>query len=189
VSLLSIVASPVWASVTGGLGVLGTGVLKYFQTKQEFANRLALEQLKLDEMRMMGELDQAKFAANMALARETGAAEAFTKSIEADAAAKGESRWVRNLRGATRPGLTWLYQACFLLILAFALIAWWRAWCEAYHVIPIVEYMISALVNLATMAFTWWFGQRQMDRVAISWGNKTFNGNVTPTPPAQQPIK
>jgi hypothetical protein len=184
--LLDILASPIWSSVTGGLGAVVTGVLAWMNKREDNKENAAKRAHELQLTTLMGQLDQAKFAATLAQVREQGAAEAFTETIKADAASHRGAKWVQSFREATRPALTWLYQVAFIVLLALSLIAWWKQWCGTYEILPLIEYMVIAIINAASFTLSWWFGQRQIDRAAISWGNKTFNGNVTPSTPKNE---
>ncbi len=149
----------------GLLGLLGTGVnfaLGYFQRKQEHSQRL--EWAKIE-----GELNAAKTAGDVAVARESGAAQAFTASVESEGKLPASFRWVDAVRALTRPGLTLL-----LIVLTWVLYYSSDADTQAY--------IAQNIVITAVASVTWWFGQRQLDRSTTSWGNKTAGASVTSGP-------
>ncbi len=177
-SLLDIAASPILSAALGGVSALATGVLGFFQKRED--NKFAL--LKMDKEReltqMMANIEDTKQAGILAAIREKGASEAFTASVESEGRIKGEATWVSNLRGSTRPGLTWLYQVAFFVFFGIALVALWKQWAEANDILPIIQYMVIAMINSATMTLSWWFGQRQMDKLTTTWGNKVSGASI-----------
>ncbi len=157
----------------GALGILGgiaNGILHFFQKKQD--NAFQLEHLKLSSSLRMGEL-----AGELASKREQGAADAFTASINADGRLRGEHKWVTSLRAFTRPGLTW-----YFVLMATAIMALYLLGVVALDSItdPILQYGVVTVFNTMVMMISWWFGQRQMDKAAISWGNRDTNAHLAP---------
>lgn len=157
-----------WTDILGNvasgglLGLLGTGVnfaLGYFQRKQEHAQRI-------ESLRLEGELNAAKTAGDVAVAREQGAAGAFVASQQAEANIGRSYKWVEAVRALTRPGLT-------LLLVLLATILRYSA-DEATR-----AYIDQNIIVTAVAAVTWWFGQRQLDRQTTSWGNKTAGASVS----------
>jgi hypothetical protein len=145
---------------TGGLlGLLGNALsfgMNYFKAKQEHGFRMA-------EMQRQADIQNAKTAGDIAVAREKGAADAFTASIQSDGRVKGASTWVVNLRESTRPVLT---HGGLLASIIFGLFS--------------IENALSVTVNCYTgMMIAWWFGQRAMDRSQLSWGNSTTNATIS----------
>lgn len=156
--------------VLGILGGIATGVLSYFQKKQDHAFRL-------DELRLTSSLRQGELAGELAKAREQGASEAFTESVRADGRLTGEWRWVTSLRAFTRPGLTWyftLLQTAIILLHLFGLFD--------LRTIedPIIQSGVMTVFGTTGMMIAWWFGQRQMDKSAVSWGNKDTGASLKP---------
>ena len=151
----------------GVLGRLGTAVnfgLGYFQRKQEHAQRI-------ETLRLEGELNAAKTAGDVALAREKGAGDAFTASVKSEAALPRSYAWVAAVRELTRPGLTFL-----LVALSFVFF---------FYKGPLNDtqaYIAQNIVVTAVAAVTWWFGQRQLDRSTTSWGNKAAGASVSSAP-------
>lgn len=182
-SLLDIAASPILSGVLGGVGALATGILGFFQKRDD--NRFAL--LRMDKERelaqLMANIEETRQAGILAAMREKGAGEAFTASVEADGKIRGEHRWASTLRAITRPGLTWLYQFIFLTAFALSFAAVVRGWGEQADALSLVQYFAIASVNSAMMTLSWWFGQRQMDKAALSWGNKVSGASVTTKTP------
>ena len=179
-SVLDLAASPILSGVLGGIGALANGILGFFQKKED--NKFAL--LKMDKERdmaqLMSQIEETRQAGLLAALREMGASEAFTASVEADGKLRGEHRWATTLRSITRPGLTWLYQIIFLILSGLALAAWFKGWANEADIVPVVQYLVIAAINSATMTLSWWFGQRQMDKLTNSWGNKVSSASVGP---------
>lgn len=157
-----------WTNILGNvasgglLGLLGTGVnfaLGYFQRKQEHAQ-------KVEMLRLEADVTAARTAGEVAVAREQGAAGAFTASQQAEASIGRSYRWVEAVRALTRPGLT-------LLLVILATILRYSA-DEATR-----AYIDQNIIVTAVAAVTWWFGQRQLDRSTLSWGNKTAGASVS----------
>lgn len=150
------------AASGGLLGLLGPFLTEGIGVvRGHFEHKRALEMLRLQT-----EAKNAEAAGAIAQAREAGAAAAFTASITADAATQGESRWVKDLRGATRPALTWTSLVASIL-------------CGALG----IENQLTLALNAYTgMTIAWWFGQRAIDRSGIAWQAGKFNARVVSTP-------
>lgn len=157
-----------WTDILGNvasgglLGLLGTAVnfgLGYFQKKQEHAQYI--ERAKLE-----GELNAAKTAGEVAVARESGAAAAFTASVNTEASIGKTYQWVNAVRALTRPGLT-------LLLLCLTWVLYYSA--DEFT----QSYIAQNIVITAVASVTWWFGQRQLDRSTTTWGNKTAGASVS----------
>lgn len=176
-------ASPIASTIAGGVGGIISSVLGFFQKRED--NRFALQKMdkEKDLAVVMANIEETKQAGMLAALREKGAGEAFTASVEADSKIPSSFKLVDALRGATRPGLTWLYQASFLLIFCLSLIAWWRNWCDQNLIQPYIEYMVIAMINNANLCLTWWFGQRASDKIGVSWGNRVSGASVSPSKP------
>lgn len=154
--------------LVGLVGGLATGVLNYFKQKQEHS-------FKIEEMKLGASLQAAKTAGDIALAREAGAAAAFTASQDADASITGTSTWVADLRGFTRPGLTWFFTfALFTIITVSAFVPDWLA--EAP---PLVSFGVTMITDTTGMMIAWWFGSRQIEKRMTVWGNKNANASVS----------
>jgi hypothetical protein len=150
----------------GALGIIGgvaSGLLNFFQKRQD--NKFELEKLSL-----RSNLQQGELAGELAKAREQGAADAFTASIKADTALRGEHKWVTSFRAFTRPGLTW-----YFVLLMTGILAGYIAGVIALDTIddPILQYGVVTVFNTTVMMISWWFGQRQIEKSGISWGNKS----------------
>jgi hypothetical protein len=166
-----------WTDILGNvasgglLGLLGTGVnfvLGYFKQKQEHAQRLEWARDNRETLALEGQLVAARTAGDLAVAREKGASDAFTASQRADAAyGSGKSyKWVSAVRELTRPGLT------VLLVVLTAIMR--------YSADPATRaYIDQNIVVTAVAAVTWWFGQRQLDRSSMSWGNQAAGASIT----------
>ncbi len=166
-SLAELIGNVSTGGILGIVGGIGTGLLNYFKQKQEHA-------FKIEEMKLGASLEQVKTAGNIALAREQGAAIAFAGSQAADAAITGTSTWVANLRGFTRPGLTWLFVfALFAIIAVSIFMPDWLA--EAP---PLLSFGVEMVVDTTGMMIAWWFGSRQIERQSRTWGNKDASASV-----------
>lgn len=179
-SLLDLAANPIFSGLTGGLFSVATGVLNFFQKKQDNAHALALKDKERELLALQSNVDQAKLAGLMALMREQGAADAFTASIEAEGKLSSSGKWPSLLRESVRPVLVYTYQVAFFIMLAAALLAWFRKWAGEAELVPLIQYMVVSVINTATMTVSWYFGQRQIDRVSVAWGNKTSGATVAP---------
>ena len=177
--ILSTVASNTpWGQVLGVVGGLATGVLNFFQRKQDRAHELAI---KAEEMKLLiatVNVNQAALAGELARLREQGAGAAFTASIESDAKLPRSYRWIDAFRAITRPGLTWYFTFAFS-VLALCVV---RGWGLSYLDHPLAIFCFVSTANLMDMCVTWWFGQRQIDRMTTEWGNKMVNAKVSGAP-------
>jgi len=157
-----------WTTILGNvasggvLGLLGTAfgeVAGYFRRKQEHSQFI-------ERTRLEGELHAAKTSGDIAVARERGAAEAFTESQRAESALRGEHRWVTSFRAFTRPGLTWM---ALLFTFFFGI-------CP-----PTTEPGITLAMTVGTysgMMIAWWFGQRAVDKTSMRFGNSTASAAI-----------
>jgi hypothetical protein len=153
----------------GVLGLLGTAVnfgLGYFQKKQEHRQRLEWAVEERETLKIKGQLQAAQTAGDVAVARERGAADAFTASQVAEQRLPRSYQWVAAVRELTRPGLT-------LLLVSLAAFMRFSA-DDATR-----AYIDQNIVVTAVAAVTWWFGQRQLDRSTSTWGNATAGASVS----------
>lgn len=176
------VSSTPWGQVLGLVGSLGTGIIGLFKAKGERAER-ALERAhelgmfaeKAKLLIAQGNVDAATLAGEVAKIREGGASAAFTSSIEAEAKLPRSYRWIDAFRAFTRPGLTWyftwLFTAGSMCII--------RGLGAEYFAHPLTVFCFVTCANLMEMSVTWWFGQRQMDKMTTSWGNAMVNAKVS----------
>jgi len=166
-SLANLIGNISTGGILGLVGSIGSGVLNYFQTKQAHG-------FKIEEMKLGASLEQVKTAGQLAVAREDNAGKAFTASQQADAAIKGASGWVANLRGSTRPLLTWTFcMGTFIIIAMSAFLPQWLV-----DAPPLVELGISMVVDMTGMMIAWWFGSRQLEKCQTRWGNKDASASV-----------
>lgn len=162
--------SSILGSVAGGgvLGLLGNVAhvgLGIWRDKAAHRQRMDEAAAQLELLKVQGELSAAQTAGAIAEARERGAAEAFTASQQAEIAlGKATWPWVDAIRQLTRPLLTWM-----LLAMTGAM-----AIAE-----PTLRADLSeVLAGLTVMVVTWWFGQRQLDRSSLTFGNRAASAQV-----------
>jgi hypothetical protein len=158
-----------WTSILGNvasggvLGLLGSAfgeVAGYFRRKQEHSQLI-------ERTRLEGELNAARVSGDIAVARERGAADAFTESQRAEAGLRGEHRWVTSFRAFTRPGLTWV-----ALLFTF--------WFGVFP--PVSEPGITLAMTVGTyagMMIAWWFGQRAVDKTTVRFGNAAAHATIS----------
>lgn len=164
-----------WGQVLGLLGGLGTGVLTFFQKKQDRAHELAVKKAEFDFLVAKGNIDQATLAGELAKLREQGAGNAFTASIDADSKLPKSYKWIDAFRAFTRPGLTW-YCAVLFTLLSLAVL---RGWGASLFDHPLASYIFATSANLMEMTISWWFGSRQIDKMTTEWGNRMVNAKVS----------
>jgi hypothetical protein len=176
--LTTVATSTPWGQALGLVGGLASGVLSFFQRKQDRAHELAL---KAEEMKLLiasANVNQAALAGELAKLREDGAAKAFTASIEADAKLPRSYRWIDALRAITRPGLTWYFTVAFTCMSMAVLCGWAGSLFDS----ALAVFIFTTAANMMQMCVTWWFGQRQIDRMTTEWGNKMVNARVSGSP-------
>lgn len=167
-----------WGQAFGLIGGLASGVLSFFQKKDDRKHELAL---KVEEMKFLiakGNVDAATLAGDLARLREKGASEAFTASINADAKLPRSYVWIDALRAFTRPGITWYFTVTFTCLAMFVLTGWAGSLFES----SLAVFIFTTSANMMQMCVTWWFGQRQIDRMTTEWGNKMVNAKVAGSP-------
>lgn len=163
-----------WLSIlgnvsSGGLfGLLGTGfsfAMGYFQKKQEHRQRLEWAIEERETLKIKGQLAAAQTAGEIVVAREKGAADAFVESQKAERSIARSYPWVDAIRGVTRPFLTF-----FLILVAVVM---------RYSADPATRaYIDQNIVVTAVASVTWWFGQRQLDKSTVAFGNSTSNAQA-----------
>lgn len=175
-----------WGQIIGLAGGIGSGILGYFQTKRQNAHELAMRQEDMKLLLAQANADQAKLAAELAKSRQEGADAAYSASVNADAKLPRSWRWVDGFRAITRPGLTWFFVIAFYALASCII----RGVGIQYLQHPLGVFIFTTTANLMDLCVTWWFGQRQMDKMTVEWGNKMVNARVagsSPTP--SQPTK
>lgn len=179
-SILDIAASPVFSGLTGGLLSIATGVVNFFQRRDDRKHELLMVEKDMEMKKLMSNLEEARFAGMMALSREQGAAAAFTASVESEGKIKGEHKIITSLRASVRPVMVYVYQFAFFSVLGFACLAWVNKWAGDSDLVPLVQFMVVSIINTATMTVSWYFGQRAFDKVAVKWGNQYSGASVNP---------
>ena len=149
------------AAPTGLLGVLLTGVVDFFQRRQDHAQEMELRRFDLDLARIEGES-----AGHVAAIEAEGRADEAAWSALEESYREASRRWSRPgegwlmqfvdfVRGMTRPMLTW----CLVGLVA-AIYFWLGA--TDMEVIEIRPRIIDTVLYLATASVLWWFGARQI---------------------------
>lgn len=169
-----------WGQIVGLAGGLFTGVLGYFQRKDDRKHELLMRQEDMKLLLAQANADQAKIAAELAKSRQEGGDKAFTASIEADGKLPSGWKWVSGLRAMTRPALTWFFVIMFYLGASCVI----KGVGSYYLQQPLGIFIFTSTANLMDLCVTWWFGQRQMDKVTVEWGNKMVNAKVSGAAPA-----
>lgn len=161
---LSLLGSTATGGILGMVGSIAGEALKFVNRREDHRQRVEL--LKLEaEMRAAGT------AGDIAVARERGAADAFVESQRAESSVRGEHRWATTYRAITRPSLTHLG---LLASIAFA------TWPPTSEVGQLLAMTVQAYTG---MMIAWWFGQRQLDRGSIQFGNQTASASVSSKQP------
>jgi len=144
----SIILGSVSGGVLGFVGSLLTKGMAMFEARQN--HKMALERMEL-----ASRIDLQKADLNLRQTHEEQAGTAFTAAIAADAAATGESKWVRDMRSLWRPGLT-------VVLILIATIQSFFAGSSTQ------DYIFLTLSNLATQAVGFWFGIRTFEKVSVT---------------------
>ena len=174
----TVATSTPWGQALGLVGGLASGVLGYFQKKQDRVHELAM---KAEDMKLLiasANVNQAALAGELAKLREQGAAQAFTASIDADAKLPRSYRWIDAFRAITRPGLTWYFTVSFTCMAMAVLCGWAGSLFDS----ALAVFIFTTAANMMQMCVTWWFGQRQIERMTTEWGNKMVNAKVAGSP-------
>ena len=146
---------------TGLLGTLITFGVDFFKRKQEHKHEIELRRVDLEISRAESESAE-RIAAAEAESEESGRAwRALEASYRASTTrwSRGDSKWlvlVDVIRGLTRPALTWGFvflTGCIYFFLS-----------EIDG--PIRVRIIETVLYLTTTCVTWWFGARQVAKVA-----------------------
>ncbi|MDE0718462.1 MAG: hypothetical protein OXH64_11050 [Rhodospirillaceae bacterium] len=167
--LFSTVAS---GGATGLLGTAISGLLGLFKAKQDLKREIALRRLDIELAQAEGASAERVAALDLE-ARETEAEfEALTASYR-EAAQRWSKPgdhwsivWVDVLRGATRPGLTWLHLGLV------AVMFFWMAAVEAMAVHPLQKLIVHAVLYVYVSASVWWFGGRQVEKFLPKAGGR-----------------
>lgn len=144
----SVILGSVSGGVLGFFGSLLTKGLSIFEARQN-------HKMELERMELASRIDLQKADLNLRQTREEQAGTAFTAAIAADAAATGESKWVRDFRSLWRPGLT-------VVLVGVATV---QSFCAADST---QDFIFLMLANLAAQSVGFWFGVRTFDKLAIT---------------------
>jgi len=136
---------------SGGLGFVGSLITKGVAIYEARQNH----KMEIERMELASRIDLQKADLNLRQTHEEQAGTAFAAAIAADAAATGESKWVRDMRSLWRPSLT----------IALVLIATIQSFCAGSST---QDYIFLMLSNLATQAVGFWFGIRTFDKVVVT---------------------
>lgn len=133
---------------TGGLfGLIGAGVTKFADfklSKMKFAHEAIMAKEGREDMRLEIDLANTRGAIDLELEESQADAIGLATAIKAEAAITGTSQWVADLRGSTRPFLT--YGLCMAAI--------------AMSASNPDNPMNNEIIFMASIATTFWFGSR-----------------------------
>lgn len=146
-------------TVGSALGkALFSGVQGYFQRRQEMKQAEQDHRFELERLEKTAQLQKELGSIRLEETQTESEAQVLTAAIQAEAEegvarqkayiaeGKGVSQWVNNLRGATRPGLTWL------LVAAVVAMAAWEP--------DTRKDLIPVIVAGSEVALGFWFGGR-----------------------------
>lgn len=161
-------------AATGGvLGLVGTAlgeIAGFVRRRQEHSQRVELAKEERATLLVKADVTAAELAGALAKVREEGASAAFTAAQQAEATATGGHVWAQTLRTITRPGLTWIsYLSTMATTLALLI---WPTTNEA------VLALVASMQAYTGMAFSFWFGQRGIEKSYIVWGSRSTAGQV-----------
>lgn len=131
----------------GFAGALVTKVVGIFEAKQK-------HKMELERLELASKVDLQKADINLRQTREESAGASFTAAINADAAERGESRWVRDFRAMWRPGLT-----AFLVLAAIVNAFFFSA--------EVGSFIALSISSLAGQAVGFWFGVREWGKTTV----------------------
>ena len=137
----------------GGLfGLIGSGFKlwgKYKEKKLLFEHQVNMA--KEDRLNMQAELELAKVkgAIDLELTESENDAKSLQAAIQAEASITGTSQWVADLRGSTRPFLTYGLVTASAAIIVFTPQNPWA----------------NEFIFMASTAVTFWFGDRPRKQI------------------------
>ena len=163
-SIADLFSTVVSGGATGLLGTAISGLLGLFKAKQDLKREIALRRLDIELAQAEGASAERVAALDLEARKAEAEFEALTASYRE--AARRWSKpgdhwaiiWVDVLRGATRPGLTWLHAA----LVAGIFFALFLAETVAVH--PLQKLIVHAVLFVYVSASVWWFGGRQVEK-------------------------
>ena len=159
--------------LTGGLlgfaGNIVTFGLSYFKNKQDHKFKMEEEKLAMDKLSLQGQLDAAKTSGEIALTQEKSVGEAFLESQKSETSLSSVATyiWAGTVRVLVRPIVTFYLVAVSTLLYFFP------------PATTAQEDIASGLLIMTNAVVFWWFGQRQIEKHAIVFGNNVAKGKVT----------
>ena len=142
--MLDSILSVFSGGLLGAVGAIGTKVMEYKMQGLKFGHEKNMAEQ--DRLNMMQEMDLAKIkgAIDLELQESESDAKNLQSAINAEGTVTETSPWVANLRGSTRPLIT------YFLILATLLII----------VMDKTNPWINEFIFMAVTATSFWFGSR-----------------------------
>lgn len=142
--------------VLGIVGSLGGEVINYFKKKKEIEQQVAV-------INAQKELALAKANGDLLLETTKMQNAATTASYEHDTKAFGKDiSWLDTYRGSLRPNM------CYLMFFTAAGITVYsitKVGLDTAVMSECAKYGVYTCMDLATMIITWYFGNRQMDKI------------------------
>lgn len=150
-SILGGVGSILSGGALGVVGAVGSGVLDYFKTKEANKQELAV---------LAAQKDLAITAANSQTMLES--IKLMGASYEQDKAAYVGAGWQDSIRAMIRPVLV-VTLTGISIYLAFTSLA--EEGLDPTVISEIAKYSVYTCLDLTSMAVSWYFGSRQMEKI------------------------
>lgn len=180
--LTQFAGSGILGTIGGILGSLGTGILKYKTAKMQNQHDLAMAKLAGDQELAMHKAEVQKITVEGDISRELAAEQTLQASFEHDAKLSDAlagvklspaQAWimvfVESIRRLMRPALTLTSVGYVMYIFS----SYWGHLSQlnqlpADAILDQLILVMSAIVALATMAGSWWFGDRSLQKHVAS---------------------
>lgn len=157
-SVLGLAGNAASGGVLGLVGSLGSGVVSYFNAKAQQAHEIQMGELNLRLIQANSDAASKLSADQLKGTMEKTAGEAFIASQQAGAQLSGVTPTIGGIIQLYRPFL------CTVLFL-----------CTFYFYETLAPqdgalkaFIVTSVVNLTSMAISWWWGSRQMEKFISS---------------------
>lgn len=162
--MLDLLMGVLSGGVTGLIGTVISGGMKFFENKQKHSYELAIMEVEIKQMRVEAEIAKDIAELDMESKDRTAAWAALESSYKESTSrmSTGESQWlvlVDVVRGLMRPVIT-----LGLLILMAVIYFTVAQEMAGPNGIPVQVTIIQTVLYVGTTAVLWWFGTRHLAR-------------------------
>jgi hypothetical protein len=150
---LNLIGNAASGGLLGLLGSVSTGIVSLFQAKNQYAHDEAMGKLELDRIAAQSDAQAKLSAEQLKVTMEQGANSAFVASQVSGAAINNVPPIIAGILALWRPFLT-------AGLIVYSLYLYPSADAETQ------KFIADSYVTAGSAAVLWWFGSRQLQRMA-----------------------